>query len=152
MDIVWKKGQAPRAMTFADYSDFNGSANMDYTWARCNLSHFEVDACVAGKITDKFPGEVVADYVEITLYYAGYDDAIFCCSYTPDGLECVHIDTSFLENYGGITIVPKSDEGMKTFVEMLMADLSEKGLFTQVREKQSITPTVEPSADAEQSK
>ncbi|WP_462354281.1 hypothetical protein [Alistipes timonensis] len=149
MDIVWHKGQAPHKMELADNGDFDRSANMDYTWVRCNLSHFEVDACVAGKITDKFPGEVVADYVEITLYYAEYDDAIFCCSYTPDGLQCVHISTEFLVAYGGIVIAPRNEEGMKTFVEMLMADLSENGLFTQVRDKQSITPADEPSADAE---
>lgn len=77
------------------------------------------------------------DYVEITLYYAGYDDAIICCSYTPDGLQCVHIDTLFLVAYGGIAIAPKSDEGMKSFVEMLMQDLAENGLFEQIRKKQS---------------
>lgn len=149
MDIVWHKGQAPRRMELADNADFNRSANMDYTWARCNLSHFEVDACVAGKITDKFPGEVVDDYVEITLYYAGYDDAIFCCSYTSEDLQCVHISTSFLIDYGGIVIARRNEEGMRTFVEMLMADLSENGLFTQIQDKQSITPATKPSADAE---
>lgn len=149
MDIVWHKGQAPRKMELSDNGDFDRSANMDYTWARCELSHFEVDACVAGKITDKFPGEVVDDYVEITLYYAEYDDAIFCCSYIPEGLQCVHLDTSFLENYGGITIALKSDEGMRTFVEMLMADLSENGLWAKIREKQSVISAAESLAGAE---
>lgn len=149
MDIVWCKSQAPRKMELADNGDFDRSANMDYTWARCNLSRFTVDACVAGKITDKFPGEVVDDYVEITLYYAGYDDAMFCCSYTPEGLQCVHLDTSFLVNYGGIAIAPKSDEGMKTFVEMLMADLSENGLWAKIREKQSVISAAESLAGAE---
>lgn len=132
MDIVWHKGQVPHRIEPADNGDFDKSANMEYTWARCRLSHFSVDVCVAGKITDKFPGEVVNEYVEITLYYAGCDDAIFCCSYTPDGLQCVHIDTSFLENYGGITIALKSEEGMRTFAEMLMLDLSENGAFDEI--------------------
>lgn len=138
MDIVWHKGQVPRRMEPADNGDFDKSANMDYTWARCVLSHFSVDVCVAGKITDKFPGEVVDDYVEITLYYAGYDDAIFCCSYTPDGLQCVHVSRLFLLDYDGITAT-KSDEGMKTFVDMLMEDLSENGLWAKIRKKQSAT-------------
>lgn len=137
MDIVWHKGQLPRKMVMADNGDFNKSSNMNYTWARCDLNHFRVDVCVAGSITEKFPDEVVDEYVEITLYYAGCDDAIFCCSYTPDGLQCVHIDTSFLENYGGITIALKSEEGMRTFVEMLMADLSENRLWAKIRGKQS---------------
>lgn len=139
MNIVWHKGQVPRRMEPADNSDFDRSANMDYTWARCGLNHFSVDVCVAGKITDKFPGQVVDDYVEITLYYAGYDDAIFCCSYTPDGLQCVHIDTTFLENYGGIAIAPRNEEGMRTFVEMLMANLTENGLWAKIQQKQTIT-------------
>lgn len=139
MDIVWHQGQPPRKMELADNGDFDRSANMNYTWARCNLSRFRVDACIAGKISDKFPGEVVDDYVEITLYYADYDEAIFCCSYTPDGLQCVHIDTSFLDAYGGIATATKSNEGMKTFIAMLMADLSENGLWAKILQKQAIT-------------
>lgn len=137
MDIVWHKGQLPRKIDLADNGDFNKSSNMSYTWAQCDLNHFTVDVCVAGRITEKFPDEVVDEYVEITLYYAGEDDAIFCCSYTPDGLQCVHIDTSFLENYGGITIALKSEEGMRTFVEMLMEDLFDNRLWAKIRGKQS---------------
>lgn len=132
-------------MELADNGDFDRSANMDYTWARCDLSHFEVDACVAGKITDKFPGKVVDDYVEMTLYYAGYEDALFCCSYTPNGLLCVHISTEFLIDYGGFVIATKSDEGMRTFVDMLMQDLAENGLFAQVIEKQRLSLPTAPS-------
>lgn len=136
MDIVWRKGQVPRKMTFADNGDFDRSANKENVWVRCNLSHFEVDACITGKIAEKFPEVVEDDYVEICLYYAGYDNAVFCCSYTPDGLQCVHIDRQFLIDYGGIVIAPKNEEGMRAFVDMLMQDLAENELFEQAREKQ----------------
>lgn len=130
-------------MELADNGDFNRSADMPCVWARCDLGHFTVDVCVAGRITDKFPAEVVDNYVEITLSHAEDEEAVFCCSYTPNGLQCVHIDTSFLIAYGGIAIAPRSDEGMRTFVDILMQDLSENRCFAQIREKQFLTSVTE---------
>ena len=95
-----------------------------------------MDVCVAGKITEKFPSEVGDDYVEIMLSHAEDEKAVFCCCYTPEGLQCVHIATSFLIAYGGIVIAPRNEERMKTFVEMLMQELSEKGAFREIREQQ----------------
>lgn len=135
MDIVWRKGQEPHNMSPANNCDFDRSANKENVWIRCELSHFQVDACITGVVSEKFPDVVESDYVEICLYYAGYDDAIFRCSYTPDGLQCVHIDTSFLIIYGGIVIAPHNEEGMKTFVGMLMKDLAGRGFFEKAREK-----------------
>lgn len=136
MDIVWHKGQVPRKMELADNGDFDRSANMKCVLTRCNLSRFTMDVYVAGKITEKFPSEVEDDYVEIMLSHAEDEEAVFCCCYTPDGLQCVHIATSFLIAYGGIVIAPRNEERMKTFVEMLMQELSEKGAFREIREQQ----------------
>ena len=138
IDIVWHRGEAPRKKEWKDNGDFDPSVDLDDTWARCNLSHFKVDACVAGEIPDRFPACVVDGYVAISLYYVGYDEDIFSCSYTPEGLQCVHVASSFLENYGGASTAPQSEGEMRSFVGMLMEDLSENGLFKRIREKQAL--------------
>lgn len=133
MDIVWHKGQAPRRMELADNDDFKLRDMGDF-WFEVTLNNFRVDMCVAGKITDKFPS-VVDNNVELAFHFLD-DNAFLHCLYTPSGLQCVHVDSGFLICSDGKDIAYKSEEGMQTFIKMLMQKLSESGVFREISEQQ----------------
>lgn len=123
-------------MTTADNMDFHRFAEMDKVWVRSQLRHFGIDVCITGKLEpDFFSGEPAFGELEITIYYQGYDDAVFCCSYSPDGLECIHVSTLFLAAYGYENAV-QSDNSMGYFMDTLICDLKEHGVFDEAMCKQ----------------